>query len=1116
MSKLKFDIQFFAETYYGTNGSDNIRNGYDYDVIYGNGGDDTIYSLGNGVTIYGGDGDDSIYNRYGGDVAIYGGNGNDTIIDTFGWVSIYGGAGNDKISLGTGLVNSDFTDINAGTGNDTVYGMEDSHAFNYMYASGDGNDVIYNYNPNNKISITDNSYYTTLKSGNDFIVSVIGSGAITLDGAANKNINISGGNFTIPNTGTEIKNFTNSTVISGTDKNDTIKSRASAVTIYGGAGNDYISSDGVLSGGYSYHNTYSEVLFDNVIYAGAGNDTVYVNLNSAGSKYSGYAPFYGNGNSVYGGDGDDSISIEFCENTTVDGGAGNDTIKIYGNDNSLILGGTGNDFIDLTSGGIQTINAGTGNDTISISSGEYLFQYANGDGNDIIYNFNGTLQITGGKYQTLRSGNDLRVSVGSGSVLIKDIANATVSIVGTYDSGDTIPANTLPAGISISNSILTASSSFTGSKIDLADYPNATKVNASALSKAVSIVGSSAANSLKGGNGNDTIYGGYGNDTVSLGGGNDVYIYSGGNDFIQDYTAGKDKIKFASGYITGSSISGSNVVLRTSTGNVTLQNGKDKKITVIDSSGNETTSTYPTETLPAGITVKNSVVTASTKFTGSKIDLADYPNATKVNAASLSKAVSIVGSSANNSLRGGKGADTISGGSGNDTLTGGAGKDIFIYSSGNDTITDYAAGQDKIKLSSGTITNSTISGSNVVLKTSNGNITVQNGKNKKITVIDSSGNETTNTYPAETLPAGITVKNSVVTASTKFAGSKIDLADYPNATKVNAASLSKAVSIVGSSANNSLRGGKGNDTITGGSGNDTLTGGAGKDIFIYSSGNDTITDYAAGQDKIKLSSGTITNSTISGSNVVLKTSNGNITVQNGKNKKITVIDSSGNETTTTYPAETLPAGISINNSVVTASTKFTGNKIDLADYSGVTKVNAASLSKAVSIVGSSVANSLTGGKGADSLYGGAGNDTLSGGKGNNTLTGGNGKDTFIFGGGKDTITDYAAGQDTIKISSGKISKTSYSGKDVIFKIGSGSLTVKNGKGKKITITDSSNKTTTQTYSQTFDLFEDNNFISEDVQLSEITAQKFSVTKIQTSQVDEFKQIQNLLAYSEKK
>ena len=59
--------------------------------------------------------------------------------------------------------------------------------------------------------------------------------------------------------------------------------------------------------------------------------------------------------------------------------------------------------------------------------------------------------------------------------------------------------------------------------------------------------------------------------------------------------------------------------------------------------------------------------------------------------------------------------------------------------------------------------------------------------------------------------------------------------------------------------------------------------------------------------------------------------------------------------------------------------------------------------------------------------------------------------------------DYASG-DKIKIPSGSISGTSYSGNKVVFNVGNGSITVQNDKGKKITITDASNKTTTQTYS----------------------------------------------------
>ena len=543
--------------------------------------------------------------------------------------------------------------------------------------------------------------------------------------------------------------------------------------------------------------------------------------------------------------------------------------------------------------------------------------------------------------------------------------------------------------------------------------------------------------------------------------------------------------------------------------------------------------------MPEGWKFASTLATASVT-SADDLDLTEeYGEKIKnVNGAKLTSGVEIIANDLNNSIKGGKGADTIIGGAGNDTVSLGGGNDVYIYSGGNDYIQDYKAGEDKIKLSSGSIVSASLSSSNVILKTSNGNITVKNGKDKNITVIDSSGNETTNIYPTETLPAGISIKNSVVTAAKTFAGKEINLANYA-ATTVNAAAVTQGVSIVGTAANNSLKGGKGADTIIGGAGNDTVSLGGGNDVYIYSGGNDYIQDYKAGEDKIKLSSGSITSASLSSSNVILKTSNGNITVKNGKDKKITVIDSSGKETTNIYPLSTLPAGISISNSVLTASSSLSGKTIDLADYAKVIKVDAAALSKAVSIVGSSANNSLTGGKGADviaggagkdsifgnngadKLYGdagndylegGAGNDTLYGGAGNDTLTGGNGKDVFIYSGGKDVITDYTAAQDKIQVD-GTISNTSYKGDDVIFKIGSGTLTVKDAKGKKISVTDSSG---TQTYSRTLDILYDNNFMTEDTNLDSITESKFAVTEIPNNNVDDFAQDEKtFIAYAEK-
>ena len=558
-----------------------------------------------------------------------------------------------------------------------------------------------------------------------------------------------------------ISNSTSNTLVSGFYGND---------SIYNSSGANYVTIEG-----------------------GEGKDTLY--------------NFEGNYACMIGGQGDDSIYNKSWY-STIDGGKGNDIIinRDVGYKTS-INGGDGNDIVSLSGtnfGGI-TINGGTGNDKIyaeSLASGNYgiLYQYNSGDGNDTIYGLNSddTLQISGAKYSTVKSGNDIKISVGSGSILAKNTSKIDFKIVGTLEGG----SNTLPAGISVKNSVVTASTLFSGSKIDLSDYSGATKVNAAALSKNVSIVGTAAANSLKGGKGNDTIFGGAGNDTVSLGGGNDIYIYSSGNDYIQDYTAGKDKIKLSSGSISSASLSSSNVILNITTGGkITVKGGKNKNITVIDGNNKETTNIYPISNLPAGISVKNSIVTAAKTFTGNKIDLSDYPTATKVNAAAISKNVSIIGTAANNTLTGGKVADTINGGAENDviigsngndwlygdddndrlsggdghdlligdagddslnggngndllvgglgknTLTGGAGNDTFYISVGQNYITDYKAGEDKLNILSASVTSYSFNNKDLTLKLSTGSITtIKGGKGKKITFIDLNNNTITKTY----------------------------------------------------------------------------------------------------------------------------------------------------------------------------------------------------------------------------------------------------------------------------------------------------------------------------------------------------------------------------------
>lgn len=293
---------------------------------------------------------------------------------------------------------------------------------------------------------------------------------------------------------------------------------------------------------------------------------------------------------------------------------------------------------------------------------------------------------------------------------------------------------------------------------------------------------------------------------------------------------------------------------------------------------------------------------------------------------------------------------------------------------------------------------------------------------------------------------------------------------------------------------------------------------------------DVIADFTAGQDSIKLTSGTIASASLKGSDMVLKIGSGSLTVKNGKGKEIS-IGSSIYYNNFVYDAK---------KTAVTLASGFTGS-LKAADYaSTVKKIDASAISKSVNLVGNAQANTIIGSSKAETIYGGTGNDSITGGAGNDrlygdagndkllggagadtlyggggadTLTGGDGKDIFVYGSGdgKDVIADYATG-DTIKISNGTITATGYKSNDVVFTIGSGTITVKNGKGQAITITDTGNKTSTKTYTTgvTYSsngtrssnamwfIEDDTNFIGNDSELDAISADKYSVTDIETA------------------
>ena len=196
--------------------------------------------------------------------------------------------------------------------------------------------------------------------------------------------------------------------------------------VSGTAGNDYI-----LNGGSN--SSLEGVTID----AGSGDDTIH----SDNSYYS----------KIYAGEGDDSIKNLAWNalHVTIYGEDGNDYIhnmvpKV------LIYGGSGNDVIDNSDAKDNedvTINGGAGDDYVYNDSQKILFQYATGDGNDLIEGFNetSTLQICGGNgtYSSQVSGDDIIVTVVDGKItLVGATSLATVNVEGTKGNLS-IPADAL-------------------------------------------------------------------------------------------------------------------------------------------------------------------------------------------------------------------------------------------------------------------------------------------------------------------------------------------------------------------------------------------------------------------------------------------------------------------------------------------------------------------------------------------------------------------------------------------------------------------------------------------------------------------------------------------------
>ena len=1001
MRALNFEIQRFAT--YLTSGNDTYTNRTNYATIDAGAGNDYLYnyadyvylnaSYGNDTidnrryysTIYGGTGDDFFHNDpyHSGTVAsalnskLYGEDGNDTLKNFANNVSMYGGAGNDSIAnYRIGYVNSltvyggenalldggsgndylysggrpsggGYVTIIGGTGYDTIQLADNSRNNLIVYNSGDGYDYIYGYDSDDTISIGSSLNYQTLTSGSNVIVS-LASGAMTLDGASGKTLNIKGGTYQSNVSGNYISNSTAYRVYNGTAYADTVYNYADGFQAYAGAGNDYLVSfeeaTAVTLKGENGNDTIKSWGGKSYIDGGAGNDYLY------------------------------SGSLNDYHHNTVIGGEGNDTILNY-DTYAWIYGGTGNDSVSLVSGSYRTLI------------------YNQGDGYDTVYGYNSydTISIGGSaSYQTLMSGNNVIVSLASGAMTLDGASGKTLNIVGgNYISGNSsitnYTANTYVYGTSNADTITNYAGGVRIFAGDGNDYISNVTASNYTINNSYGYV------TIDAGAGNDTVYiydpyvsisGGTGSNAISLSSSytNNTIKAGVGYDTIYNFisSSGYNVINAENSALNSISIIDNDAVFYFNGGSTRIKNAANQNIQFTNSyidgkinfqtgytqlNINSTSKYYWATGANATVSLGSSAPTSSninlnnSNF-NDKNNFGFYGDIKAIDAGNFSGNATLSGNAKDNVIKGGYGHNVISGDKGNDTISLGSSSNFVNYNSGDgyDIIYGYKS-NDTISIGGSAIYQTLTSGSNVIVSLTGGAMTLSGAQGKTLNIKGgtyyngaNAGVLITNSTSYKTL-AG-TANNDTIQNIYDYGGDYVSIdagagndSIYNNwgynVTMSGGAGNDTITSYRGS--RNSINGGAGADVISlsssngltvikGGAGNDTIYGDTVAHLYQYDEGdgNDIIYGYNS-SDSITISGGSWSKSTI-GDDVIINIANsGNITLSGAKGKTLNIYP----EIAT--PAPTVPSSGMTQKEVIQT---FMG-VLDTVNSDGISKLNQA-------------------------------------------------------------------------------------------------------------------------------------------------------------------------------